>query len=457
MNISYFGLGYVGCVGAVCCASMGHHVIGYDISPEKVALINRGMPTIIEEKIEELTRGQWEAGRLTATEDPEQAVLGTDITFIVVGTPTTGHGHLNLDYICQAAKKIGDALRKKKSFHIVVIRSTVLPGTNRNVTEIIEKVSGKTANRDFAVVSNPEFLREGSAVRDFMNPPLTLVGTKSSRAADVLRELYRPMDAEFISTDIEVAEMMKYVNNTYHALKVVFGNEVGNICKKLNIDSAKVMDIFCRDTQLNISPYYFRPGFAYGGSCLPKDLRAFTTLAHDLYVDAPVISSIHASNEIQKAGALRIIESKGKKKIGIMGLAFKSGTDDLRYSPIMEIVQSLLGKGYLVRIYDRNVFRAWKTGVGAELLKKKYGYLLDLITDDREEVLAFGDVIVIANREEEFRDIPEHCPGRILVDLVRQYDRLDYEGNYEGLSWGNINVNRKQNEKIQRDIEKTDF
>ena len=343
MNISIFGLGYVGCVGAACLAKLGHHVIGVDVNENKVRLINEGKPTIIEEGIAELCAEAHDAGRMRATMDASEAVMTSDISFIVVGTPSSKEGHLNLNYIFAVAGRIGQALKGKDGFHVIAIRSTVLPGTNEKVGEIIEQESGKKRNKDFAVVSNPEFLREGTSVKDYFNPPLTLVGTDNERAEQMFRELYKDIPAEFISTDIKVAEIMKYVNNTYHALKIVFGNEVGNICKGLDIDSHKVMDIFCKDRQLNISPYYFKPGFAYGGSCLPKDMKALRTLAHDLYVEVPVIDSIHPSNEKQKDNAVQAILSKGKRKVGILGLSFKSGTDDLRCSPIVDVVERLLG------------------------------------------------------------------------------------------------------------------
>ena len=304
MKISIFGLGYVGCVGAACCAKLGHHVIGNDISENKVNLINQGHPTIIEAEIEDLIKEAHEKKLLEATLDYHYAIHNTDISFIAVGTPSSKEGHLNLSYIFAVAKQIGEALRDKDSFHIIAIRSTVLPGTNKKVSEIISEASGKNCGKNFTVVSNPEFMREGTAVHDYMNPPYTLVGTDNDYALKKFRELYKDIPGEFISTEIEVAEIMKYVNNTFHALKVVFGNEIGNICKKLNIDSHKVMEIFCKDTQLNLSPYYLKPGFAYGGSCLPKDSKALKTLAHDLYIDVPVINAISQSNEQQKQQAI---------------------------------------------------------------------------------------------------------------------------------------------------------
>lgn len=457
MDISMFGLGYVGCVGAACLADMGHRVIGNDISENKVNLINQGKPTIIEAEIGELVKKAHDRGLLEATMDPQYAVSQSEISFIVVGTPSTREGHLNLDYIFEAARQIGEALRHKDDFHIVAIRSTVLPGTNKKVGDVIEQSSGKKRNKDFAVVSNPEFLREGTAVQDYKNPSLTLIGTDSEIAEKKLRELYKDIPGEFIATDIEVAEIMKYVNNTYHGLKIVFANEIGNICKAINIDSHKVMDIFCKDRQLNISPYYFKPGFAYGGSCLPKDSKALSTLAHDLYVDVPVISAINPSNELQKKNALEIIESKGKRKIGILGLSFKAGTDDLRYSPIIDVAEVLLGKGYELFIYDKNVRISQRTGTNADFIATKLPHLHERITDDLDAVCSQCEVLVITNRDKDFDCIPEKYPHKAIVDLARQYKELDYEGNYEGISWGNINSNPAQKKELVRSMMKTEF
>jgi len=457
MNISYFGLGYVGCVGGACCAKLGHHVIGIDISENKVNLINRGKPTIIEAEIAELVKDVHEKGLLEATMDFHYAVRNSEISFIAVGTPGSREGHLKLDYIYSVARQIGEALRDKDSFHIVVIRSTVLPGTNQKLGEIIAEASGKKRGQAFTVVSNPEFLREGTSVHDFLNPPLTLIGTDNRVAEEKMRELYKDIPGEFISTDIGVAEIIKYVDNTYHGLKIAFANEVGNICKALNIDSHKVMEAFCKDKQLNISPYYFKPGFAYGGSCLPKDSKALRALAHDLYLEVPVINAINISNEQQKRNAVDIIESKGKRKVGILGLSFKAGTDDLRYSPAVDLAESLLGKGYELHIYDKNVRLSQLTGTNADFIAAKIPHLQDIISDNIDEVASQSDVLVIANKEKEFADLPARYPHKIIVDLVRQYNELDYEGHYEGISWANINTNAAQYDEYEWTMPKKEF
>lgn len=458
MNISIFGLGYVGCVGAACLAKLGHNVIGVDVNENKVRLMQEGKPTIIEAGIAELCAEAHAAGRMTATTDVAEAVLGSDVSFIVVGTPSSREGHLNLNYIYAVARQIGEALKDKGSFHTIAIRSTVLPGTNEKVGEIISEASGLVRGKDFTVVSNPEFLREGTSVEDYFNPPLTLVGTDSAEAEAQFREIYKDIPAEFICTDIRVAEMMKYVNNTYHALKIVFGNEVGNICKGLNIDSHKVMEIFCKDKQLNISPYYFKPGFAYGGSCLPKDMKALKTLAHDLYIDVPVIESIFQSNEEQKKRAVRLIMAQGKRKVGILGLSFKAGTDDLRCSPIVDVVESLLGKGFEIRIFDKNVKVSELTGTNKDFIMAKIPHLQHFVTDDLDSVCRESDVLVVTNKEKDFADVLKQYPGKIVIDLVRQWKEVEYDGRYEGISWGDINTNREgQMAKQEQDFKQTDF
>ena len=463
MRISIFGLGYVGCVGAACLAKLGHNVIGVDVNENKVRLINEGKPTIIEEGIAELCAEAHSKGLMSATMDVREAVHATDVSFIVVGTPSSKEGHLNLNYIYKVAEQIGAALSDKPANkdglrHIVAIRSTVLPGTNEKVGEIIAQASGLVRGKDFTIVSNPEFLREGTSVKDYFNPPLTLVGTDMPEAEAVFREIYKGIDAEFICTDIRVAEMMKYVNNTYHALKIVFGNEVGNICKELNIDSHKVMEIFCKDKQLNISPYYFKPGFAYGGSCLPKDMKALKTLAHDHYVEVPVIEAIGESNELQKRRAVQLIMAQGQRKVGILGLSFKSGTDDLRCSPIVDVVESLLGKGFEIRIYDKNVKVSELTGTNKDFIMAKIPHLQHFVTDDLEAVCRESDVLVVTNKEKEFVELLARYPNKTVVDLVRQWKEVDYEGHYEGLSWGDINTNRSgQETSIAQDFRQTEF
>jgi GDP-mannose 6-dehydrogenase len=433
MNISIFGLGYVGCVSLGCLARNGHNVIGIDIQKLKVDLINSGKPTIIEKDIYGIIEEQYRKGTIRATFDYKEAVGESEISILCVGTPSTLNGHLNLEHICETARQIGEALASKKEFHIVVIRSTVLPGTNEQVGRIIEEVSGKEKNRDFAVISNPEFLREGSAVEDYYNPSVTVLAGENEYALDVITKMYEGVKAPIVRVDIKVAEIIKYVNNSFHALKVVFANEVGNICKKLDLDSHKVMKLFCMDDKLNLSSYYLKPGFAYGGSCLPKDLKTLKTLAHDHYLDSPIINAIAGSNEQQKDVALRLIESTNKKKIGILGLSFKPGTDDLRYSPIVEVVERLIGKGYEVRVYDNNVNLSRLMGKNKSYIEEILPHLSSILSTSVQDVLAWADVIVISNKEKEFHDIRPHNNQKI-IDLVR-IDSLMSLNNYEGICW----------------------
>ncbi len=433
MNISIFGLGYVGCVGIGCLASQGHKMTGVDVSDLKVNLINSGKPTIVEKDIDEFIKKGFDEGRISATLDYKQAVLNTDISFICVGTPSAENGHLNLNFIYQTAKEIGESLKDKNGFHIVVIRSTVFPGTNAKISEIIENESGKQRNVDFAVVSNPEFLREGTAVNDYLNPPLTVLGSTCPKAIDVMKELYAPMNAPVEVVSIEVAEMIKYVNNSFHALKVVFANEVGQICKKLGIDSHEVMRIFCMDKQLNISPYYFKPGFAYGGSCLPKDLKGLKTLAHDLYLDTPVLASIDESNQNHIRFAIKQIENSGKRKIGILGLSFKAGTDDMRNSPIVNIIEHLHGKGYEIKIYDKNVSISRLIGKNKSVIMEKLPHLNSLLCDNLDEVTDWAEMLVISTKEDAFKQLKPKV-GQLVFDLVRIKELEKIDG-YDGVCW----------------------
>ena len=443
MKISIFGLGYVGCVGIGCLSKQGHTLVGVDVSDIKVDLINQGKPTIVEKDIDALIYEGHQEGRIRATKDYRDAVLNTDISFLCVGTPSSDNGHLDLTYILQTAHQIGQALKEKEGFHIVVIRSTVFPGTNAKMTAIIEQESGKKHDVDFAVVSNPEFLREGTAVQDYLNPPLTVLGSSCPQAIEQMKNLYQGLNnAPIEVVEIGVAEMIKYVNNSYHALKVVFANEVGNICKKLGIDSHEVMRIFCMDKQLNISPYYFRPGFAYGGSCLPKDLKGLKTLAHDLYLETPVLNAIEHSNELHILQVIKHIEQldeqrsyqgQDKMKIGVLGLSFKAGTDDMRNSPIVNVIEALHGKGYDIRIFDKNVSMSRLIGKNKSVITSKLPHLNMMLQEDINEVTQWADCIIIANKDEAFTKV-QISLGTHVIDLVR-IKELEALGGYQGLCW----------------------
>jgi GDP-mannose 6-dehydrogenase len=437
LNISIFGLGYVGCVSLGCLSKNGHQVIGVDLNDTKVDFINKGKPTIVEKEIDNIIYEQHKLGNISATTNSIQAVIDTNVSFICVGTPSTSSGHLNLNAIHKVAEEIGGGIREKKSFHAVVIRSTVLPGTNEKVSKIIEDVSGKKCNKDFAVISNPEFLREGSAVKDFYNPPFTLIGSNNKRSIKIMKKIYENINSPFIASDIKIAELIKYVNNAFHALKITFANEIGNICRKIGVNSHELMDVFCMDKKLNISSYYLKPGFSYGGSCLPKDLKALRTIAHDFYLESPVLENIEKSNELQKNIVYDQILNFSKEKVSFLGLSFKAGTDDLRNSPIIDIIERLLGKGFDVKIFDKNVHLSRLTGANKEYILNKIPYISKFLLDNPNEIIENSDVIIVVNKENEFSDILNKVhEDKIIYDLVN----IDFENkkkmkNYIGIAW----------------------
>jgi GDP-mannose 6-dehydrogenase len=436
MNISIFGLGYVGCVGMGCLAQLGHRVFGVDPQQSKVDFINRGQPTIIEEGITEILTAQHVAGRISATRSAAEAIAVSEVTFICVGTPPTANGHLDLSAINFVAGEIGRALREKSARHVIAVRSTVLPGTRENVAAIVAETSGKVSGQDFAVVSNPEFLREGTSVADFFKPPYTLLGSDCLWATEVMQAVYQGIDAPFISTEPRVAELMKYVCNSFHALKITFANEVGNICKKLEIDSHQLMDVFCQDTKLNISKAYLKPGFAYGGSCLPKDLKALRTIAHDHYLQTPVLEAIERSNEYQKDLVCKRIIDAGVQNVGFIGLAFKAGTDDLRDSPIVDVIERLLGKGFNLRIYDPHVHVSQLTGANRDYILKRIPFISRFITNDLQDTIRSADLLVVVNRAEGFDLVLEAAAsGKQVLDLVRMTAGSRSERTYCGISW----------------------
>lgn len=437
MKISIFGMGYVGCVSSACFANDGHTVIGVDVNAAKVEMINNGKSPIVEKDLSAMTAKSVAKGLLTATTDYKQATNNTDISMICVGTPSNANGSLNLAYLIRVCENIGTALREKNAFHVIVVRSTVLPGTVEDILlPLIEDASGKSVNQDFGICFNPEFLREGTAVSDFYDPPKTVIGSSDEKSGDQVAGIYENLNAPLIRTTIRIAEMVKYADNSFHAVKICFANEIGNICKQLNIDSHKVMDIFCRDTKLNLSPYYLKPGFAFGGSCLPKDLRALVYKAKELDLSVPLLNSLMMSNETQlKIGINRIIET-GKKRIGFLGFSFKEGTDDLRESPMVEMIETLLGKGYKISIYDRNVALSRLVGANKEYIEKRIPHVASLMVDNIEKVVQDSEVLVIGTRSEEFRKILENVSkDRLIIDLVRLSEDLSTEAAYDGICW----------------------
>ena len=436
MRISIFGLGYVGAVSAGCLASDGHEVVGVDPNPTKVDLINKGVTPIIEKDIGEMIATAVAAGRLRATASVQEAVLASDMSLVCVGTPSQLNGNLDLSYVRRVCEEIGGALRHKNSFHVVVARSTMLPGSMRNVViPSLEQASRKTAGVEFGVCNNPEFLREGSAVHDYYHPPKTVIGETDAKAGQMLVDLYSKMDAPLVRTDVETAEMVKYADNNWHAVKVAFANEIGTVCKALGIDGHKVMNIFCQDTKLNLSAYYMKPGFAFGGSCLPKDVRALTYKARSLDIDAPLLNAILPSNQRQIHRAIDMIVAKGHRKVGVLGFAFKAGTDDLRESPMVDVIEHLIGKGFDLRLYDRNVHLAALTGANRDYILNHIPHISRLMVDSVQEVTDFAETIVIGNSAKEFRSVPDALrPGQVVVDFVRIADRESGDG-YDGICW----------------------
>lgn len=437
MRISIFGLGYVGSVSAACLASDGHTVIGVDPNHTKAELISRGLSPIVEKDIGEMIARQTKEGRLSATTSVAKAVQESELSLICVGTPSQLNGNLDLSYVRRVCEEIGDALRDKASFHVVVARSTMLPGSMRDVViPTLESRSGKMAGKGFGVCNNPEFLREGTAVWDYYNPPKTVIGESDTVAGDRLTELYAGMSAPLIRTSIETAEMVKYADNVWHALKVGFANEIGNLCKALQIDSHKVMDVFCQDTKLNLSPYYLKPGFAFGGSCLPKDVRALTYKGKSLDVPLPILNAILPSNQLQVLRGVEMVLSKGRRRVGVLGFSFKAGTDDLRESPVVEVIEVLLGKGVELRIYDRNVNMAALTGANRDYILNHIPHISRIMVDSPAEVMDFAEVVVVGNGAPEFRElVTARRPNQVIVDLVRIVDSKSVEGSYDGICW----------------------
>lgn len=438
-SVSVFGLGYVGTVSAVCLASLGHRVIGIDVSEDKMDLLGSGRSPIIEQQIGELTAEVVGAGNLTVSPDVGHAVRNTDISLICVGTPSDATGGLSTAYLEAVTAQIGEALAEKDTWHVVVYRSTMLPGTCESLLiPMLERLSGKVAGSDFGVCVNPEYLREGTSVQDFFDPAKTVVGSRDSRAADAVLELYRDLPGERFVVPIKVAEMTKYVDNTYHALKVAFANEIGSICSAMDIDSYDVMEIFFSDTKLNIGPAYLKPGFAFGGSCLPKDIRALTHMAQRTAVDTPVLSNLLRSNESHLRRAMDLVVSDGRRKVAIFGLSFKPGTDDLRESPMVELAERLIGKGFDLRIYDPNVALSRVVGANRSYIIQKLPHISELLVDDFEQALEHGEVLIAgAATPEVVAALNGAASDRLIVDLVRlpEATKLRAAGNYRGVAW----------------------
>jgi len=437
MRIGVFGLGYVGCISAACLADQGHEVIGVDLSSTKVDLVNQGQSPVIEDGLAELIGRNVAAERLSATTSAEETVGRTEVSLICVGTPSNANGSLDLTYVRRVSEQIGSALATRlQHWHTIVLRSTVLPGTTESVViPILEDATGGRAGQEFGIAYNPEFLREGVSIQDFRHPPYTLIGRQDQRSSDVVADLYKAIDAPIRFTNFKVAEMVKYANNAFHATKVVFANEIGNLCKVQGIDSHEVMDIFCMDHKLNLSPYYLRPGFAFGGSCLPKDLRAILYRMRHLDLSLPLLESLLPSNRQQIQVALGMIERTDSRKIGVLGLSFKAGTDDLRESPVVLLIEHLIGKGYQVRVYDHNVSLAWLQGANKAYIEREIPHIAALMADSVKSVLEECKVVVIGNKAPEFAQVSEMIDeDHIVIDLIRLSDRVS-DAQYRGIAW----------------------
>ena len=442
MKIAVFGLGYVGVVSAACLVRDGHDVRGVDPNAVKVGFLQQGKSPIVEPGLEELIATAVSAGRLAAGSDPAAAVARSDVLMVCVGTPGQANGSLDLSYVRRVVQQIGEQLAQAAAYKVVVIRSTLLPGSMQSVViPTLEESSRRKAGTDFGVCINPEFLREGTAIYDYDHPPKTVIGASDERAAAMVRELYATLSAPLILTDVRTAEMLKYIDNSWHALKVSFANEVGRLCKSMGIDARLAMRLFCTDTKLNISSAYLRPGFAFGGSCLPKDVRALTYQGRLLDVDTPVLSSILASNQLHIAHALAMIRATGRRRVGLLGLSFKEGTDDLRESPIVTLAEQLIGKGYELCVYDHNVRLSSLLGANREYILNHIPHIGRLMVDRPEQLFEHAEVVVVASADREFAPLLEQLPpGKAVIDLVGALNRAAGAGSavmegYDGIAW----------------------
>jgi GDP-mannose 6-dehydrogenase len=436
MRISIFGMGYVGAVCAACLANRGHSVIGVDISDVKVDLVNAGKSPIVEPGLEELLQRGVAAGRIRATTNTAEAINDSELSMICVGTPSKKNGDLDLHFVESVVREIGAVLKLKTARHTIVVRSTVLPGTvNDMIVPLLEQTSGKRAGRDFGVAVNPEFLRESTAIADYNEPPMTVIGEWDEASGDQLASIYAELPAPIIRKSIEIAEMVKYTCNVWHATKITFANEIGNIAKGLGVDGRQVMDVICQDHKLNLSSYYLRPGYAFGGSCLPKDVRALDFRANQVNAEHPLISSLMRSNEIHVKRAFELVASFGERRVGMLGLSFKARTDDLRESPLVELAEMLIGKGYELSIFDENVQYARVHGANREYINSKIPHISSLLKPDLDEVIEASDILVVGLHDRNFEKVLNGSRnGRKVVDLVGFMQHSSTE-EMQGICW----------------------
>ena len=436
MKISVFGMGYVGCVPAAALSRLGHDMVGVDINLQKVRAINRGDAPVLEKGLSELIADRVLNGKLRATTNGAEAVGATELSLICVGTPARKNGSFDYSHLLSAIRELGEGIKRKGRQHVVALRSTSLPGTAENlVIPELEKSSGKKAGTDFNVHCNPEFLREGSALYDFDNPPFVIIGSAGGGSGQILEKLYEGTGPVF-HTSIKTAETLKYICNTFHALKITFANEVGNICQALGVDSYEVMDLVCRDTKLNISPAYLKPGFAFGGSCLPKDLRALLYQAKTLDVQVPLLSAIMQSNQLQIQRAFDFVMDSGAKKVGLLGLTFKTGTDDLRESPLVSLCEALIGKGIDLSIYDPNLVLSNLVGANKVYIEEQIPHIGRLLCGSFDELAARNEVLVLGNRYEDLKEKLISLNGQVrILDLVRFFDKAETPSSFRGICW----------------------
>ena len=438
MRISVFGLGYVGAVSCGCLPELGHEVIGVDTNPLKVQMINKGESPVVEDGINELIAAAVHSGKLRATADLEDAVLNTDVSLISVATPSNQNYTPNLDAVDAVVRSVGQALRRKSGAHVVVLRSTVPPGTTEErILPILLESSGRRIGQGLSLVFNPEFLREGSSVKDFHQPPQTVIGSLDEAGYAAMETMYAGLPGRFERTDTRTAESVKYLCNVFHALKIVFANEAGSVLKTYGLDGRDVMRIFCQDTQLNISAAYMRPGFAFGGSCLPKEVKGFITLARERNVQIPALGGLIESNEQHIRRAYELIARGGRQRVAFFGLAFKPGTDDMRDSPLVALVERLLGKGFEIAIFDRFVKLSRLLGKNKEFIEREIPHLERLLRDDPQSTMDGAELIVVGHADAQARQtIATRAKGRRVIDLSGYADLQAAVGaGYEGICW----------------------
>ncbi|HEU4930285.1 MAG TPA: nucleotide sugar dehydrogenase [Candidatus Krumholzibacteria bacterium] len=437
MRISIFGLGYVGCVSAACFAKNGHSVIGVDVNAAKRDILAAGRSPVVEKDLDELIAAAVSNGTLRTAASAAEAVAGSDVSLICVGTPSRPNASLDLDYVARVCEEIGHALRTKQEPHVVCVRSTMLPGSTDGVVfPALTRAFGGALPARVEVAVNPEFLREGSAVADFFSPPKTVVGSTRPHTAQTVVDLYAGIEAPVFMTSIRVAETVKYVDNVFHATKISFANEIGTVCKSAGVDSHEVMRIFASDTKLNISPAYLKPGFAFGGSCLPKDVRALVYYGRSHDLNLPLLSSLLPSNDVQIDRAANMIFALGKKRLGFLGMSFKPGTDDLRESPLVRLIEICIGKGYEIKIYDHSVSLARLVGANKAYIEKEIPHVSRLLSTDLNDVMGFADVLVVGHRSPEFADAARQAlASKVVFDLARVFDTPPDNAGYVGFNW----------------------